>query len=144
MDANAPDEALAIPDQYPERNASRSGGDQPPAHASGRIDPPPGCRLVQLAPHGAADPAESGTDHPRGDESLRCVRASHAGGTAGRVMAGVAPLVRIRSRAAAHQGPASAGFCRRAHSRGSDYRHRAPRAEELPPTAGELLSDPDE
>jgi hypothetical protein len=39
---------------------------------------------------------------------------------------------------------AQTGFCRRAHPRGSDYRHRAPRAEELPAAAGEFLSDPDE
>ena len=50
----------------------------------------------------------------------------------------------VRPRAAAHQGPARARLRGRPDARGSDHRHRAPRAEELPAAAGQLLPDPDE
>ena len=50
----------------------------------------------------------------------------------------------VRSRAAAHQGSPRTRFLPRADARRSDHRHRAQRAQELPPAAGELLPDPDE
>ena len=51
---------------------------------------------------------------------------------------------RVRAGAAAHQGPPRARLRRRSDPRGSDHRHRAARAQELPPAAGELLPDPDQ
>ena len=61
-----------------------------------------------------------------------------------RAVAGIGPLERVRTGAAAHQGPARARLRRRTDPRGSDHRHRAARAQELPPAAGELLPDPDQ
>ena len=46
-------------------------------------------------------------------------------------------LLRLKDR---HERP----FCLRPDARGSHHRHRAPRAEELPPAAGQLLPDPDQ
>ena len=50
----------------------------------------------------------------------------------------------VRPRAAAPQGSPRARLLPGAHARGSHHRHRAQRAQELPPVAGELLPDPDE
>src|ERR1700752_393385 len=50
-----------------------------------------------------------------------------------------APLERVRPRAAALQGPARARFRAGTDARGGDHRHRAARAAELSPAAGELL-----
>ena len=45
---------------------------------------------------------------------------------------------------AAHQGPPRARLLLRPDPRGGDHRHRAPRNQELPPAAAELLPDPDQ
>ena len=122
------DEALRSTRSTPEGNPRRGGGHQPPAHAARRPDPPPGGRAVQLAADGAARAAQGRAHRARGDEPRRGARAGHAGGPAGRAVAGVGPLERVRPGAAAHQGPPRARLRRRPDARGSDHRHRAARA----------------
>ena len=50
----------------------------------------------------------------------------------------------VRPRAAALQGPPRARLLPAADARRGHHRHRAQRAQELPPAAGELLPDPDQ
>ena len=57
---------------------------------------------------------------------------------------GIRQVGAIRSGTAAPQGPPRARLLPGADARGSHHRHRAQRAQELPPAAGELLPDPDE
>src|SRR5205823_1528505 len=137
-------EAVPIPDQHHEGDPRGSGGAESPADAAGRAHPAPGGGPVQLAAARTAGAAEGGTHHPRGNEPGRCSGAGDAGDTAGGAVAGVGPLERVRTGAAAHQGPARARLRGRPYPRRGDHRHRAARAAELPAAAGELLSDPDE
>ncbi len=138
------DEALPIPDQHHEGDPRGGGGGESPAHAACRTHPAPGGGPLQLAADGPARVAEGRAHHPRGDEPRRCARAGDAGGTTRGAVAGVGPLARVRAGAAAPEGPPRARLRARAHPRGGDHRHRAPRSAELPPAAGQLLPDPDQ
>ena len=138
------DEALPVSRQHHEGDPRRGGGRQSPADAARRADPAPRRRALQLAAARAAGAAEGRAHRARGNEPRRGARAGDAGGAAGGAVAGVGPLERVRPGAAAPQGPARARLRARPDARGSDHRHRAARAAELPPAAGQLLPDPDQ
>src|ERR1700733_12079431 len=138
------DEALPVSHQHHEGDPRGGGGHQSPADAARRADPAPRRRALQLAAARAAGAAEGRAHRARGNEPRRGARAGDAGGAAGGAVAGVGPLERLRPGAAAPEGPARARLRAGPHPRGSDHRHRAARAAELPPAAGQLLPDPDQ
>src|ERR1700752_1495711 len=105
-----PNEALPVSDQHHEGDPRGGGGGESPADAARRPHPPPRGGALQLAADGPEGAAEGGTDHPRGDEPRRSVRAGDARDPAGGAVAGVGPLEGVRAGAAAHQGPARARF----------------------------------
>src|SRR3984893_9394196 len=99
------DEAVPIPHQHHEGDPRGSGGGESPADAAGRAHSAHGGGSVQLAAARTAVAAEGGTHHPRGNEPCRGSGAGDAGGAAGGAVAGVGPLDRVWTGAAAHQGP---------------------------------------
>ena len=95
-------------------------------------------------PLGLRAAAQGRAHRPRGNGPRRRARAADAGGAAGRAVAGIRPLGAVRPGAAAPEGPPRSRLRHRPHARGSHHRHRAARAQELSPAAGEFLPDPDE
>ena len=142
--AATPDAPFQLPDQYPARRTGRRRGREPPADAARGPDPPPRRRPLHLAADRAAGAAQGRGHRPRGNGPRRRDRTADADGAARGAVAGIRPLGAVRPRAAAPQGPPRAAVLLRPDPRGSHHRHRAPRAEELPPAAGQLLPDPDQ
>ena len=108
------------------------------------LDPAPRGRALHLAADGPARAAQGRARDPRGDEPRRRARDRDAGRAAGRALGGVRPLGPVRAGAAALQGPPRARHGAGPDARGGRDRPRAPRAQELPPAAGQLLPDPDQ
>ena len=118
---------------------------EPSADAARRPHPAPRCRHLHLAAARPARGAQGRGHRARGDEPRRRARARRCrrcsppscgrNPAAGRQYG--PELLRFKDR---HERD----FCIRPDLRGGDHRHRAQRAEELPPAAGALLPDPDQ
>src|SRR3990167_4602779 len=99
-------ESLPVFHLHPQVSPGRCRGGQPPTHDACRHDQETGCRHLQLHAHGVAGDPEGGGHRARGDEPRRRGRTHHAGGAAGRTLAGNRALREDGARVAAHQGPA--------------------------------------
>ena len=129
---------------HAEGSAGGGRSHQPPADAARRHHPPRLGRDLHLAAARHARAAQSGGNRAQRDEPRRRDGAGHAGGAAGRAVAGIGPLAGVRPGAAALERPPRARLRDPADLGGGDHRARARRAEELPASAGALLPDPDQ
>ena len=135
---------VRISDPEPQGSPGRSRDREPPAHAARRARPAACGRPLFLAPHGPSRPAQGRARDPRGDGSRGRPRDLDAGRPARGAVGRVRPLGAVRAGTAAVQGPPRPRHGARADPRGSHHRSCPPRAQELPPAAGQLLPDPDQ